>query len=331
MATWLSTAAIRLERLGFPTSSSAVALLNQGFTADINVNAHSIPAKTHAHTNAHIHTFLYSFTSPQFTMLFGQLVCYGCHRILTYPLGAITCRCRLCNTVNAAQNLQIACETCGQELHAPINTLALLCPCCGTVTDIPEDLLPPLPSYVDLGGAADEMETAIYVSHPTLPPRQTPASEPGEQASAPAAAAAATAAAAALARRASGSARAAVAARPSSGARAGGRLGPSSREEREAAAAVEANHGVGMTSPTDTNFTRAGGRRSGSPAGTAQTVAAPAGRSRETSPPANAVLNLQTTELEEPRPQTASQTSRNARAVAASRLAPTVMIATRIL
>ncbi|CAJ1019624.1 LSD1 zinc finger containing protein, putative [Leishmania lindenbergi] len=103
-------------------------------------------------------------------MLFGQLVCYGCQRILTYPLGAVTCRCRLCNTINSAQNLQITCGTCGQELHAPINTLALLCPCCGTVTDIPEELLPPLPTCVNLGGGAEEAKTIIYVSHPTLPP-----------------------------------------------------------------------------------------------------------------------------------------------------------------
>lgn len=103
-------------------------------------------------------------------MLFGQLVCYGCQRILTYPLGAISCRCRLCNRVNAAQNLQVKCSTCRQVLHAPINTLALLCPCCGTVTDIPEELLPPLPSCVDLGDG-EGTEKAIYVSHPTLPPR----------------------------------------------------------------------------------------------------------------------------------------------------------------
>ncbi|GET87088.1 hypothetical protein, conserved [Leishmania tarentolae] len=110
-------------------------------------------------------------------MLFGQLVCYGCQRILTYPLGAVSCRCRLCKRVNAAQNLQIKCGTCGQELHAPINTLSLLCPCCGTVTDIPEELLPPLPSCVDLGRDAQEQEKVIYVSHPTLPPQSHPTAE----------------------------------------------------------------------------------------------------------------------------------------------------------
>ncbi|KAG5509718.1 hypothetical protein GH5_05581 [Leishmania sp. Ghana 2012 LV757] len=104
-------------------------------------------------------------------MLFGQLVCYGCHRIITHPLGAVTCRCRLCNTINAAQNLLINCDTCGQVLHAPINTLTLLCPCCGTITDIPEALLPPLPSCISLGGGPEEAETVIYVSHPTLPLR----------------------------------------------------------------------------------------------------------------------------------------------------------------
>ncbi|KPA77233.1 hypothetical protein ABB37_07139 [Leptomonas pyrrhocoris] len=103
-------------------------------------------------------------------MLFGQLVCYGCQHVLTYPLGAISCRCRLCNTINAAQNLQLTCGACGQELHAPINTLAFLCPCCGTVTDIPEELLPPLPSCVNLGDGTEEMETTMYVSHPTLAP-----------------------------------------------------------------------------------------------------------------------------------------------------------------
>lgn len=103
-------------------------------------------------------------------MFFGQLICYGCHHILTYPLGAVTCRCRICGTVNSAQHIQVTCAACGQLLHAPINTLSLLCPCCGTVTEIPEELLPPLPSCVNLGDGTEEMETAIYVSHPTLPP-----------------------------------------------------------------------------------------------------------------------------------------------------------------
>ncbi|KPI84627.1 hypothetical protein ABL78_6332 [Leptomonas seymouri] len=101
-------------------------------------------------------------------MLFGELACYGCQRILSYPLGAISCRCRQCNTINAAQNLQITCGACGQDLHVPINTLSFLCPCCGTVTDIPEELLPPLPSCVNLSDGADDATTAIYVSHPTL-------------------------------------------------------------------------------------------------------------------------------------------------------------------
>ncbi|KAG5483318.1 hypothetical protein LSCM1_04863 [Leishmania martiniquensis] len=119
-------------------------------------------------------------------MLFGQVVCYGCHRIITYPLGAITCRCRLCNTVNSAQNLQISCGTCGQMLHAPINTLTLLCPCCGTITDIPEELLPPLPSCTSLGGGPEEAETVMYVSHPTLPPQSPSNGEANVTAACPA-------------------------------------------------------------------------------------------------------------------------------------------------
>jgi LSD1 subclass zinc finger protein len=103
-------------------------------------------------------------------MRYGQLVCYGCHHILTYPLGIYTCRCRICKTVNAVQHMEVTCGACGQLLHAPINTLTLLCPCCATITDIPESLLPPLPSCVKLGDGTEEMEEAIYVSHPTLSP-----------------------------------------------------------------------------------------------------------------------------------------------------------------
>ncbi|KAG5509397.1 hypothetical protein JKF63_06707 [Porcisia hertigi] len=110
-------------------------------------------------------------------MLFSQLVCYGCYNILTYPFGAITCRCCVCNALNAAHNMQITCVTCGQVLHAPINTVSLLCPCCGTVTDIPEDLLPPLPSCINVGDDGNEIKTVIYVSHPTLPPRLRAESE----------------------------------------------------------------------------------------------------------------------------------------------------------
>lgn len=101
-------------------------------------------------------------------MLFSQLICAGCCKVLTYPLGAISCSCRNCGTVNSAQNLHVECPFCKQNLLTPINTLTFLCPCCATVTDIPEHLLPPIECSVDLGGnTAEKAARTLYVSYPT--------------------------------------------------------------------------------------------------------------------------------------------------------------------
>ncbi|KEG08309.1 hypothetical protein DQ04_07481020 [Trypanosoma grayi] len=99
-------------------------------------------------------------------IFFGQLVCDGCRKVLTYPLGAISCRCRGCGTVNAAQNLRLDCGCCGQSVLVPINTLTFLCPCCATVTDIPKSLLPRVEEPVDLDSDADKGPKTIYVSYP---------------------------------------------------------------------------------------------------------------------------------------------------------------------
>ncbi|AYU77311.1 hypothetical protein, conserved [Leishmania donovani] len=226
-------------------------------------------------------------------MLFGQLVCYGCQRILTYPLGAVSCRCRLCDRVNAAENLQIRCTTCGQELHAPINTLALLCPCCGTVTDIPEELLPPLPSCVDLGGG-EGTEKVIYVSHPTLPPRPRPNGEANMNA------------ASLLGSR-----------RPSTHLRGEGRRRSASfarrrfsRQEREGTAA-QGNKEETIVDADADGAREAGGAHSAD------------GKRRDTIGPISPDQAYVSSAV--------SESSRRAQRVAPSRLAPTVMIATRIL
>ncbi|KAH9597818.1 zinc finger protein [Trypanosoma melophagium] len=99
-------------------------------------------------------------------ILFGQLVCAGCRKILSYPLGAISCRCRNCNTVNAAQNIHLHCGCCGQSILVPLNTLRFLCPCCATVTDIPQSLLPRVEEPVDIGAAGEKGANTIYVTYP---------------------------------------------------------------------------------------------------------------------------------------------------------------------
>ncbi|ESL09785.1 hypothetical protein TRSC58_02490 [Trypanosoma rangeli SC58] len=96
----------------------------------------------------------------------GELVCEGCRKIISYPLGAISCRCRNCNTVNAAQNMHLECGCCGQSILVPINTLTFLCPCCATVTDIPQSLLPLLEEPVDSGIQGDQARKTIYVTYP---------------------------------------------------------------------------------------------------------------------------------------------------------------------
>jgi LSD1 subclass zinc finger protein len=74
--------------------------------------------------------------------LFAQLVCSGCAKILTYSLGAISCRCADCGTITPAQLIAIDCPGCEREIVAPINTVELLCPVCATTTLIPTELLP---------------------------------------------------------------------------------------------------------------------------------------------------------------------------------------------
>lgn len=102
-------------------------------------------------------------------MLCSQLVCSGCCKILTYPFGSISCRCRHCSAINAAQNIALVCQGCQVSLIVPINTLRLLCPCCATVTDIPETSLPPVPDPIDLDDREEEENMTIYVSYPPLP------------------------------------------------------------------------------------------------------------------------------------------------------------------
>lgn len=124
---------------------------------------------------------LFLFFSPLYCfsrMIFGQLVCRGCFKILTYPSSAISCACRNCGTVNAAQYLRLHCPCCSQSILLPINTLTFLCPVCATVTDIPEEFLPKLEDPVDLGGSESTAETqgraqgglrtTIYVSYPPI-------------------------------------------------------------------------------------------------------------------------------------------------------------------
>ncbi|CBH12554.1 hypothetical protein, conserved [Trypanosoma brucei gambiense DAL972] len=97
---------------------------------------------------------------------FGQLVCFKCRKILSYPLGAVSCRCRNCNTINPAQNLHITCGCCFRHILVPINTLTFLCPCCATITDIPQSLLPLVEGPVSVGTETDRVVKTIYVTYP---------------------------------------------------------------------------------------------------------------------------------------------------------------------
>jgi LSD1 subclass zinc finger protein len=103
-------------------------------------------------------------------VLFSQLVCRTCCKILTYPLGAVSCRCRNCSTVNPSQHMVISCGHCETTLLVPINTLVVLCPCCASKTDIPVEWLPLLPSNVNIDGKGDGKNDArtIYVENPPL-------------------------------------------------------------------------------------------------------------------------------------------------------------------
>lgn len=107
-------------------------------------------------------------------VLFSQLVCSTCMKILTFPLGALSCRCRNCSTVNPAQQLAILCGCCETTLLVPINTLTALCPCCAAITEIPVDLLPVLPVNVNIDGKDDKSDNAktIYVENPPVAVRE---------------------------------------------------------------------------------------------------------------------------------------------------------------
>lgn len=76
-------------------------------------------------------------------MLFSELVCQGCRRILCYPYGAVSCHCRRCGSITPAQYAVYHCQGCnGTPIAVSINTLTAVCPICATITDIPESFLP---------------------------------------------------------------------------------------------------------------------------------------------------------------------------------------------
>eukprot|EP00658_Telonema_sp_P-2_P056984 TRINITY_DN45440_c0_g1_i1.p1 TRINITY_DN45440_c0_g1~~TRINITY_DN45440_c0_g1_i1.p1 ORF type:complete len:225 (+),score=52.86 TRINITY_DN45440_c0_g1_i1:75-677(+) len=115
-------------------------------------------------------------------VLFSQLVCNSCRRILTYPLGAISCRCRQCHQVTPSMHLEIVCENCETTLLLPINTLTGLCPCCFTVTHVPIEMLPNIEEPVVLEGE-DEVKAAgksVYVQHLTQASGSAASSSPSE-------------------------------------------------------------------------------------------------------------------------------------------------------
>jgi LSD1 subclass zinc finger protein len=99
-------------------------------------------------------------------VLYGQLVCDGCQRVLSYPLGSVSCRCRNCNTINPSQSLCITCQGCRSKVLLPINTLQGLCPCCCTVIHIPVELLPMVPE-IKTSADDDSMSVTVYVENPT--------------------------------------------------------------------------------------------------------------------------------------------------------------------
>ena len=99
-------------------------------------------------------------------VLLAELVCEGCHQILTYPLGSMSCRCRSCRTINPAQHIQVECGKCSATVLFPINTLSGLCPCCCTVTQIPVEMLPELPEIAFSNGGDAGPTKTIYVENP---------------------------------------------------------------------------------------------------------------------------------------------------------------------
>lgn len=104
-------------------------------------------------------------------VLFTQVVCHTCCKVLTFPLGAYSTRCRNCNTVNAAAQMEFPCGGCQTSLLTPINSLSVLCPCCATITDIPMELLPPVDHLVTQNEEESKQKT-LYVEPPTALPHQ---------------------------------------------------------------------------------------------------------------------------------------------------------------
>eukprot|EP00744_Colponema_vietnamica_P022488 GILI01032306.1.p1 GENE.GILI01032306.1~~GILI01032306.1.p1 ORF type:complete len:179 (+),score=8.23 GILI01032306.1:47-583(+) len=103
-------------------------------------------------------------------VLYSQLVCSACRKVLTYPLGAISCKCRNCNRINPSLHMEIVCENCETTLFLPANTLTALCPCCFTVTEIPVDKLPMIENVILEGEGEDDKKSranakTIYVEH----------------------------------------------------------------------------------------------------------------------------------------------------------------------
>ena len=104
--------------------------------------------------------------------LFGQLICAGCSKTLTYSLGAVSCRCADCGTITPAQLPSIACPECKRELVAPINTIEILCPVCASTTLIPAELLPRVPTPHEEqenpnDGGASGQNVSMVVRNPT--------------------------------------------------------------------------------------------------------------------------------------------------------------------
>lgn len=103
-------------------------------------------------------------------VLYTQLVCSTCRKILTFPIGSISCRCRNCTTINPIQQMEIVCETCDTTLLFPINTLLGMCPCCATEIEIPKELLPEVEEPVNLDTRDDDAEAVpmktVYVQNP---------------------------------------------------------------------------------------------------------------------------------------------------------------------
>ena len=106
--------------------------------------------------------------------LFAQLVCSGCAKILTYSLGAVSCKCADCGTVTPAQLIAFDCPECERELVCPMNTIEVLCPICASTTLIPAELLPKVPTPFEEtdAGVADasrqQQGVSMVVKNPAM-------------------------------------------------------------------------------------------------------------------------------------------------------------------